>query len=98
MRLLAVVLIATGIMFIGAQTAAADTPGCVSRGEFSRVRDGMTSSRVHRVFDTSGRLVSVHIVGNLRHESRTYRACRPSRRSHVSVQYTNGKVTGKFRF
>jgi hypothetical protein len=34
--------------------AQADTPGCVTKGEFKRAKKGMKQVRVHRIFDTSG--------------------------------------------
>lgn len=34
--------------------ATADTPGCVTRGEFRAVDNGWTKARVHRRFDTDG--------------------------------------------
>jgi hypothetical protein len=37
-----------------APTASADTPRCVTRGEFDRVQHGMRKARVHRIFDTRG--------------------------------------------
>jgi hypothetical protein len=47
-----VMLIATLMFDVG--PAAADTPGCVTRAEYGRVRDGMTRGKVHDIFDTNG--------------------------------------------
>jgi hypothetical protein len=95
MRLLAVLLLGTGSLLVAPQPATADTPDCVTRAEFSRVQNAMPRARVHRIFDTPGRRVSIHVVGDERHESRDYRACRHPHRSLVSLQYGNGRVIGK---
>lgn len=35
--------------------AAADTPGCVGRQEYRKIRDGMARGKVHNIFDTNGK-------------------------------------------
>jgi len=69
-----------------APPASADTPGCVTRSEFASVKVGMRKSRVHRVFDTAGRRVS--IATSTEHyfaEIRMYRRC--SRASLFAVSW-----------
>lgn len=43
-----------GSVMLTAAPANADTPGCVSPTEYSRVSRGMSVARVHGIFDTSG--------------------------------------------
>jgi len=71
-----------------APTASADSPGCVSRSEFGSVRLGMTKPRVHGVFDTAGRRVSIATssTGRFFGEIRMYRRC--SRGSSFAVSWT----------
>jgi hypothetical protein len=78
--------------------AQADTNGCVTRSEFRRVHNGMAKARIHRLLDTNGRQSSVYTIGRDRYESREYRACHRPRWSLISVDYTNGRVDGKFAY
>jgi hypothetical protein len=50
---------------------AAASRGCVTRAEFRRVKHGMKKSRVHRIFDTSGRFAD----GGAGGYSRVYSSC-----------------------
>lgn len=70
-------------MFALAAPAYGDTPGCVTRGEFSQVHRGQTKAHVHRVFDTRGVLA----LRQGRDRVRTYRACVHPNRSTVNVVY-----------
>lgn len=54
-------------------TAAADTPGCVSKHEYARVAKGMTMTQVHRIFDTEGNEIG---LGEPPNRIRYYRPCR----------------------
>jgi hypothetical protein len=92
MRPIIVLLFVIGSIFAVPVSATADTPGCVVRSEFRQVHNGMTRTRVHRIFDTSGRLSST--VGG--HEARTYRPCQRPRVSFVSVHFSSGHVVVKF--
>ena len=59
-RSVAVMAMAVGVsagLVAGAGPAVADTPGCVTRGEFRHVSDGMSIDRVHKIFDTNGDLI-----------------------------------------
>ena len=67
----------------------ANAAGCVSKGEYRHVHRGMTMSRVHRVFGTSGRQTFRHGAVSIR----KYRPC-PSH-SRVQVSYRRGHVTAK---
>jgi hypothetical protein len=71
-----------------APPASADTPRCVNRSEFGSVRLGMMKHRVHAVFDTAGRRVSIATssTGHYFSEIRTYRRC--SRDSLFAVSWT----------
>jgi Ni/Co efflux regulator RcnB len=79
---------------IGAPTAYADTPRCVTKAEYRRVHDGMRRARVHRIFDTRGHRDAIAGSGPTLTEVRGYRTCR--RGSAVSVSYRNRRVTAKF--
>lgn len=92
MRPFLITLFAVCSILAAPASAAADTPGCVTRSEFRQVHDGMTKTRVHRGFDTNGRLQST-LRG---HEVRTYRACHRPRLSYVSVHFSSGRVVAKF--
>ena len=92
MRLLFAVLFVMGSMFAAPLPATADTAGCVVRAEYRQVHNGLSRARVHRIFDTSGRVNSIASG----HEARTYRACHRPRRSFVSVHFSNGQVIAKF--
>ena len=72
------------------QVRAQGRPGCVTRREFRRVRRGMRIERVHRIFDTRGRLGSV-ILGSV---TRDYNAC--TRFGAVSITYERRRVVSKF--
>ncbi len=51
--MLATALVASPFV-MAAAPASADTPGCVTHGEFNRVQTGWKQSRVHQLFDTAG--------------------------------------------
>ena len=88
-KYLSALAIGMALVTVVAPAAQADTPGCVTKGEFDRVHNGMRISRVHRVFDTAGH-VDVH-VGNL--SVRKYRTS--PRHSAVSVTFRRGHVSAK---
>ena len=71
----------------------ADSPRCVSKGEYRQVHRGMSRGQVHRVFDTRGHRRAFARVGRFRSEVRVYRGC--GRRSAVSVAYSRGRVRAK---
>ena len=54
---------------------SADTPGCVTRAEFRAVHRGHKMARVHRKWDTRGRLRAKANVRGYRAQVRTYRGC-----------------------
>ena len=79
---------------VGAPLAAqADTPGCVTRAEYSHVHKGTTKARVSRIFDTSGHRQVIARSGRFTSEIRSYRTC--SRYSVVSISFGNGKLDAK---
>ena len=89
---MAAALAATAVASFGvvalAPAASADTPGCVTRAEFRQVHKGMTKTRVHRVFDTSGRRQAIAHSGGYTSEIRSYNPC--SRYSAVSLGFDSG--------
>ncbi len=77
--------------------AAADSPGCVTAGEFRDVRDGMTRAKVQRIFDTKGMSLFEN-PGAVHNSAREYPMCaawkRASGDSKVQVQYNNYATNG----
>ena len=66
-----------------AAPASADTPGCVSKAEFRKVKKHWAIGRVHRVFDTKGKQ-TFYTTG---YQSREYKTCKNPKYSFVSVTY-----------
>jgi hypothetical protein len=65
-----------------ARVAADETPGCVSGAEFNLIKNGMSQSRVHSIFGTSGRVMTSGSGG----VSREYATCEGNRDwSYVEV-------------
>lgn len=79
------------------QPAQADTPGCVSRQEYRKARNGTTRGKVHRIFDISGMSLFEN-TGRQHNSAREYRMCAPWRAatgdSKVQVQYNNYAANG----
>ena len=69
--------VALAAMILAALTAApiasADTPICVTRGEFSRIHKGDALNRVARIFDRRGKQVSISVYGGYKSQIRQYR-------------------------
>jgi hypothetical protein len=90
-----IVLVATPIAVIGPAEAAAK--GCVTRGEYVRVKDGMTRGKVHDIFGSKGRLLFRN-PGAVHNSAREYRMCAgwraATRHSTVQVQYNNYAARG----
>jgi hypothetical protein len=65
------------LAFTGASHASADngTPGWVAKGEFRKLRRGMTPSQVQRLFGTKGRTTFTSNYSGYRYVSREYRPC-----------------------
>ena len=91
-------VLAAGSVMVAGSPAAADTPGCVSKAEFHKIRKNMQRERVHRIFDTNGRQTSTFWIGGDHYSTRDYRACQHPRYSIVSIDYANGHVDGKFAY
>lgn len=77
------------------ESAQADTAGCVTKSEFRNVSRGMSKTRVHNIFDTSGRQTYFSSGYGTRYESREYKACVHPRWSFIDVSFKNGKVDSK---
>ena len=84
---LAVMILAA---LIAAPIASADTPNCVTRGEFSRIDKGDSLNRVARIFDTRGKKVSISVYGGHKSQIRQYRTCRKDALVQVSFSKTPG--------
>lgn len=70
--------------------ASADTPRCVSRHEYGRVTEGMTATRVHRIFDIEGSVTGLGAPNEVRH----YATC--TGRGMVQVVFSpRGRVLSK---
>jgi hypothetical protein len=71
-----------------------ESPGCVSYAEFRAIRNGMTATRVHRIFGTSGRLTYSGSGGT----GREYRTCEGDPEwSYVAVSF-DPRVWHKWRY
>ena len=81
--------IATVLVGMSGTGASADTPGCVSRGEYAKVTEGMKKAKVHGIFDTKGGRVGISTDGS--YEMRSYPAC--TQYGVVHVGYTDGKLS-----
>ena len=90
--LLGAALASSGVVF---PLVEAHAGGCVNRREYRRVERRMLKKRVHNIFDTDGRQTSHFTIGGDSYQSREYNTC-TSRWGFVSIDYKNGKVTGKF--
>lgn len=85
---LALVLAVGGTTVLAAPAQAGDTPNCVSKREFKRVKDGMTKARVHRIFDVNGKREYSGSGG----EGRSYRPCEGDPDwSYITVNYERYK-------
>jgi hypothetical protein len=90
-------------MILAALTAApiasADTPNCVTRGEFSRIHNGDSLNRVARIFDTRGKQVSSALYRGFESQIRQYRTCRKDSLVQVSFSKTPNtryRMDGKY--
>jgi hypothetical protein len=70
-----------------------ETPGCVSRSEWGAAKPGMTRTRVHSIFGTSGTHSDGWGSNNEIDEYRHYRSC-PSFGGHLSINYDNYSHAG----
>lgn len=87
--LLLIALVASPLGVIA--NAAADTPRCVSKREFSRIHLGMGQPRVHRIFDTAGAFTGLGAPNSIYH----YRSC-GSGGGSVQISYdTDLRVVSK---
>lgn len=84
MRALVIALVIASMAMLPAAPASA--AGCVSRSEYRSAKSNMTMTRVHRIFGTSGRRLSIASSGGYAAQIRTYRGC-GSRYSVVSVLF-----------
>lgn len=102
-KLLGVLAVAVGLFVVlPASSASADTPGCVTRGEFNQIRRGDSRQRVTNVFDIPGRVSSQFSSGGYASETRDYRPC-TGRYSYVSVIFHKDPgtlffVNGKYAY
>jgi hypothetical protein len=65
--------------------ANADTPSCVSRSEYRKVRNNMAMAKVHRIFDVNGRRESIAHAGRFHAQVRSYNGC--GQWSFVSIAF-----------
>jgi len=83
-----------------AAPAQADTPGCVSKAEYGKVRTGWSLARVHRLFDTAGSQIDYHpgSPGFPASQSRQYRGCPAYSQVQVVYDKRNGvwRVTQRY--
>ncbi len=90
--LVASVVLASSAPLISQSPAAADTPGCVTQQEFYQVHRGQRMSRVHEVFDTTGRVAWRR--GDRLH--RYYKICRVPLTRSTAVHVIYGEEGGSW--
>jgi hypothetical protein len=74
--LVALVAIAAPITLIATPAeAGSNTPGCVSKAEWSKVHSGMSPQRVHDIFGTYGKVTWRYSSGGYYGLTRDYRHC-----------------------
>lgn len=86
-------------MLAPAAPANADTPGCVSDGEYANTDPGEKMSSVHDRYDTDGWLVDTTFADGYRYQHRQYVRCPSADASNrVNVEYRQliqgGTLTG----
>jgi len=89
-RTAAIVLGAALLSAASGAAASADTPRCVSRHEYDRIKPGMTMTKVHNIFDTEGAATHLGAPNELRY----YVTC--TGRGRVQVVFNpQGRVLSK---
>ena len=66
---------------------AGGTENCVSKSEFSRIHKNMAKVKVHRVFDTKGKVAWRFTERGLEDMGRTYRYCNSPKSHFVFVRF-----------
>src|SRR5262245_52026851 len=95
MRKLVCLLAGGAMVLVAAPPASADTAGCVTRGEFQHVKQGMTKEKVRQIFDTPGKRQELMTFRGFAAEVRSYRAC--SSQSIVAVAFDRNAHGKPFR-
>lgn len=72
-----------------APPANADTPGCVTRGEYRSVplNGTWSKAKVSRVFDTAGERLTIQTTQDATYETRRYRSCLNPKYASVEVAF-----------
>jgi hypothetical protein len=79
-----------------APTAVQAQTGCVSRGEFRAAKRGWKVRRVHRLFDTTGRIIfAARNPGTAKYTARQYRTCAVPKLAALTVDFSNGRLLYK---
>jgi len=92
--LLSVAVASSGVVVSSPANGAAGQ--CVTKKEYKKIRNGMTKSRVHNIFDTNGEVLFIN-PGHVHNEAYEYRTCRAFARTagqKVQVQYNNYATRG----
>ena len=96
--LAAATTIAAPITFAApAQATAGDSrPGVCTAREYRAVQNGQSKARVARILDGWGKQSFAYSIGGTRYETRDYGRI-SAYTTMCSVDFKNGRVTGKFR-
>lgn len=81
------------VALVSQSQAGAFAAGCVTQGEFSKLRNGMSVSKVAKLFGTNGKRGAFARSGAYTSEVRSYVTCTPY--GAVAVSFSNGKVSAK---
>ena len=80
-----------------AQATAGDSrPGVCTAQEYRAVHNGQTKTRVARILDGRGKQSFAYSIGGTHYETRDYGRI-AAYTTMCSVDFENGRVTGKFR-
>ncbi len=92
--LAAAAVVASPLAVTGTAHADPGSPGCATRHEYQEVRNGMTMTRVARIFGTSGHISYSYHGTYVWETDREYRPCQPfTEWSMVEVDF--GKKHGQ---
>jgi hypothetical protein len=86
---LVVAIVSASVSPVAAELGGSDTRPCVTKREYRAVKVGMAMERVHRIFDTDGRLDSRHDG----YTFRSYNAC--SGFLDWQLRFYDGRLDGK---
>lgn len=96
-KILAALALVASSVVMTATPATADTPGCVSDGEYKNLEPGERQVSVHNRFDTTGWLVDTYYANGYWYTHRQYVRCpSPQMSNRVNVEFRNPSGPGGY--